>query len=89
MSARDKLYEAMASGWSLTHAEAANLYRVVDDVLSVHAHELAEEIRKQTARGNLIRPEHEDAWEAGLDCAADLIDPLDETGKPKAGEETP
>lgn len=61
--------------------DAAHRAKLID----AYAHELAETIRKQTARGNLIRPEHEEAWEAGLDCAASLIDTLDEDGEPKRG----
>ncbi|MET8585715.1 hypothetical protein ABZX39_33330 [Streptomyces collinus] len=44
---------------------------VADD----YAHSLAEVIRKQTARGNLIRDEFAQAWEQGLHVGADLIDP--------------
>lgn len=62
--------------------DAAHRAKLID----AYAHELAEKIRKQTARGNLIRPEHEEAWEAGLYCGADLIDPLDEDGEPKSAD---
>ena len=71
MNARDKLYEAMAGGWSLTHAEAASLYRVVDDVLGVHAHELAEQQREALERG----PGADWDYATGHRLA-DLIDPL-------------
>lgn len=71
MSAREKLFEAMAGGWSLTQTESAGLYRIIDDALAVHAHELAE---RQRASGV-----DEYCW--GTDCCnqhggvADLIDP--------------
>lgn len=40
-----------------------------------YAHELGDKIRKQKARLNLILPEFEQAWEAGLHRGADIIDP--------------
>jgi len=54
------------AGLSTARANAA-----LDD----YAHSLAEVIRKQTARGNLIRTEFAQAWEQGLHVGADLIDP--------------
>lgn len=57
-----------------------HLSRLLDE----YAHELAEQIRKQTARGNLIREEFADPWEMGLLRASDVIDPWPD-GDPSAG----
>ncbi|MFI8535364.1 hypothetical protein ACIGMX_34605 [Streptomyces aquilus] len=46
-----------------------------DELIDAFAHELAEQIRKQTARRNLIREEFADPWEMGLLRASDVIDP--------------
>lgn len=73
MSAREKLYEAMAGGWSLTHPEAASLYRIVDDVLRVHAHELAEEQRAFVKSEGV--PTGDDPYVVGVRDVIDLIDP--------------
>ena len=77
MSARDEVVNGLSEHACCFSEEDAK--RMVE----AHEHELAEQIRKQTARSNLIRPEHADAWESGLDCAASLIDPFDENGEPK------
>lgn len=48
VTVRDKFFEAMAGDWSLTQAETAELYTVIDANLAAHAHELAEKIRQDT-----------------------------------------
>lgn len=79
MSAREKLFEAMAGGWSLTHAEGDSLYRIVDDVLGVHAHELAEQQRMwaldYVGDGDDSSYDYTYAVTLGAKLVADLIDP--------------
>lgn len=89
MSAREKLYEAMAGGWSLTRVEAANLYRVVDDVLGVHARELAEEIRRDAkSRHDRDFSDNRIFRLTGAQAAADLIDPAKSAGPVRPDEES-
>jgi hypothetical protein len=83
MSARDRLTEALMNPGlvGLRREEA-------DELIDGFAHELAEKIRKQTARGNLIRVEFADPWEMGLLRASDVIDPWPD-GEPSAGPVRP
>lgn len=67
-AAEDDLFESLTEGYRNSPDSARQL---IDNF----ARELAETIRKQTARGNMIRPEFEQAWEQGLHVGADLIDP--------------
>lgn len=85
MSAREKLFEAMAGGWSLTQAESAGLRQVIDDALAVHAHELAEEVRRDAL---LIEDEGDCCRKYGL-ALARSIDPQKSAGpvRPTASEE--
>ena len=80
MKARDRLWELYQ-----TPDTASAFGDALDELLREHAHELAEKIRKQTARGNLIRPEFAQAWEQGLHVGADLIDP-EEHDEEETGE---
>lgn len=86
MSARERLAEA------LTNPGLVGLRKEeADELINDFAREQAATIRKQTARRNLIRPEFEQAWEAGLHRGADVITPRDEDGAGLVGseEETP
>ena len=76
MTARDKIYNAMAGGWSLTQAEAARLYAVIDDCLAAHAHELAEQQRADAqARHDRSYSDNRIFELKGAQNAANLIDP--------------
>lgn len=84
MSARDRLFEAMAGGWSLTHAEATVLYQIVDDVLGVHAHGLAERQRGALdgVMDRWLGQFHQDAFE-------ELIAVIDPKAAPVRPDEKP
>lgn len=86
MSARDRLAEALQNPGLVGYDEEG-----AAELIDAFAHELAKKIRKQTARGNLIREEFADPWEMGLLRASDVIEPRDEDGEPKtiAGCECP
>lgn len=76
MSAREKLFETMAGGWSLTQRETANLYQEIDSALDIHARELAEQIRQDAqARHDRDFSDNRVFRLAGGQQAADLIDP--------------
>jgi hypothetical protein len=70
MSAREKLFEAMAGGWSLTQTESAGLYQIIDDALAVHAHELARQQRDWDAEAEGYTDP-----QMAVYAVADLIDP--------------
>jgi hypothetical protein len=76
MNAREKLFDAMAGGWSLTQREAAKLYQVIDGVLDIHARELAEQIRQDAqARHDRDFSDNRVFRLVGGQQAANLIDP--------------
>ena len=77
----EDLLAAAMYGHSLSEAQK---------LIDAFAHALAERIRKQTARGNMIREEFADPWEMGLLRASDVIDPWPdgEEAGPMRSEET-
>lgn len=85
MSARERLYEAMAGGWSLTQVEAASLYQTIDSVLGLHAHELAEQ-QRAWAREHGMDIRNEDI--VTVADVIDLIDPHVSAGPVRPDEET-
>lgn len=74
MSARDKLLAFFPQFRYLDASNRELIEITVDEILSDHAHELAEKIREfqVTPSGN---PTYDEGKDAGLDLAADLIDP--------------
>lgn len=90
MSAREKLFETMAGGWSLTQTESAGLYQIIDDALAIHANELAERQRMwaldYVGDGDNSSYDYTHAVTLGAKLAADLIDPS--AGPVRPDEET-
>lgn len=81
MSAREKLFQTMAGGWSLTQAEAAPLYRAIDEF----AHELAEEQRAFAKSEGVSLGD--DPYMVGLGDVIDVIDPHVGAGPVRPDEE--
>ena len=80
MTARETLTTTLTNLLARTRnghmdAHRAEAERLVAEVLDEQANGLAEKIRRETARRNLIREEHAEAWEAGLHRGADVITP--------------
>lgn len=78
MTARDRfLIVAEQAVWGAVFGKEGdypNIPDLVDTLLREHAHELAEQIRAITITPT-DHPSYDDGKEAGLDIAADLIDP--------------
>lgn len=76
MNARDRILERL--WWAVPSVNDGQAKRLAERMLDDFAHELAEEIRAsrlEAPEGFTFRHEWVDAWNAGRDDSADLIDP--------------